>query len=327
MCDHSNKNQFVSQNELHNVISHIDSTLESNIDFMQLQINEINNSYIDIYKSLILNNKQNELIVDKIQYLYEYINEIKTECCNHTPCDSEKRYTLFTDTDKTHFFKIKDNMDMIFITMVAGGGAGGIGCVENMYYCAGGGGGGGACIIKKPVSVTPKTIIKITVGRGGNKNINIDGQDTNVEIITPELNSLNLKTGGGANGNPDYRNTELETNTSGRTGPEMNTSGGKGGYTDLVSILRGNDGENGGISIPSQTSAISGNGGSSILNMGGKGGGNYFSSGGTGGSLINIIGEDGNYGSGGGGSAPRVKININDKLSGNGGDGMVLIEW
>lgn len=323
--------------DIQNLISHVDETIEKNIDFVQYQLNKINEAYIKIFKDLQQTTiKQNEIIT-QLTELCE-----NTQPCNHQ-CNTQSSNIMYTDTSQTHIFK--PTTKIIFVTMVGGGGAGGLGYVSGSYYYAGGGGGAGACIIKKPIEIEENTIIKITIGKGGSLLDNIDGQNTIVEIITPNKTYTIIATGG-TNGNPKKTDSVINSNAPTYLTPSsstyINVSGGKGGNSDLASFLKGSDGENGNVSIPSQAMAIGGNGGSSALykggngggyrdsnsmHKGGNGGGNYFSSGGTGGTVDNMMGEDGKYGSGGGGCCPRVKIDFTQKLSGDGGNGMVLIEW
>ena len=224
---------------------------------------------------------------------------------------TKENYVLFTDTEQYHFYKIKADINVIFVTMVAGGGAGGIGFIDNHYYYAGGGGGAGSCMIGVPLDVKKGAILKIRVGKGGNSASNIDGQNSTVEVLNGDEVETTLTAYGGKNGKPNRESNGLFV---------KKLEGGKGGNTDLASFTKGNNGENGNISIPSQSPAVAGSGGSSAFSVGGKGGG--FK-----GFEHNLIGSDGKFGSGGGGSCPRVVIDTSKKVSGSGGDGMVKIEW
>lgn len=313
---------------IQNIVSHVDETIYTNIDFIQHQINEINNSYIDIYNNLIIDKNKQEKTIEQLNefctYLIHSNNKCDSDSCdekselipNHIHTCCKPRLQLFVNVNETQTFI--PTTDIIFITMVGGGGAGGIGYIEGMYFYSGGGGGAGSCIIKKPVMIKPETVIKIKVGNGGCQNNDGDGKDTIVEIINLS-ETITIIASGGFSGNPKYIDNCVCY--------DKNISGGKGGCTELVCFLKGNDGEDGIVSIPSHMCAIGGNGGASSMHIGGKGGGNYFSGGGSGGHLDNIIGKDGQNGSGGGGSCPRAKINYNSAMSGNGGNGIVIIEW
>lgn len=297
-------------------IYNLEDTTYNNIDFIQNQINKLNNTYVEIYNELKLENKRYEQIYNEINNIYTIIDCDNPSICCSNPEDQLNicNKIVYTDTTNIKSYKIEENICMILVTMVAGGGAGGIGFIKDMFYYSGGGGGAGSCCIKKPIHVVIGTILNIKVGKGGNLNTNMNGEDSYIEFIHPSGKKTTLVTVGGNNG---YSSLLME----------LNVDGGKGGKSDLCGVFDGCDGSNGTISIPSAFSAVGGNGGSSIFYKGGNGGGNYFNNGGLGGDIINIIGQDGQFGSGGGGSAPKSNIDITQKLSGNGGDGMVIIEW
>ena len=265
------------------------------------------------------NNTRYEQFLSEIENIYDLIN-INNECIENVNmekvscCPFRK---VYTDTTKIHKFIIDMEIDLMFVTIIGGGGAGGIGYIKNMYYYSGGGGGASACFIKKPIEVKKGSILKIKVGKGGNINCCRDGEDSFVEILTCDNNKNIVCVEGGKNGKSSLCF-------------DGKVDGGKGGKNSYNKCFDGKDGKNGSISIPSQFLCYGGMGGNSHFYLGGDGGGSYFSlggNGGNGGNSANIIGCDGKYGSGGGGSAPKCNIDKNEKLSGDGGDGIVIIEW
>jgi len=64
------------------------------------------------------------------------------------------------------FFRVPDNVDIIYVTAIAGGGSG---CTFIMsgYHGGGGGGGSGAYCVNYPLKVIPGSEISIIVGAGG----------------------------------------------------------------------------------------------------------------------------------------------------------------
>jgi hypothetical protein len=306
-----NKNEDKNKNnvDITKLLNGIDETFYDNVDYLQQQINMINESYNEIKNELLNNNTNTNTNVnvnynELIDNMNEKIDNIECICVNS---DSKKQ--VFVDTNLIHTIIIPKNIDFIYLTMVAGGGAGGIGHINNMFYYSGGGGGSGAALINKPIMVEEGDIINIKVGKGSDIRNDIKGENSYIEIINKGI----ITVSGGENGYPSLTKC-------------ANISGGKGGESHLC-MLKGCDGKNGITSLPSFASAIGGNGGSSIFFEGGKGGGSYFDEGGCGGSIGNLIGKDGHHGSGGGGSCPKTNINMDMYVSGNGGDGIVIIEW
>ena len=227
---------------------------------------------------------------------------------------AEPNKLFFADTDKTHKFVIDKDICIIFITAVAGGGAGGVGCIDGLKNISGGGGGSGASIIKKPVVVDIGATISITIGKGGSSNTCEHGQNTTIKIMTCKGQKEVICLDGGKNGHP-YAVDDIKF-----------TEGGNGGKS-CIELMQGKKGDSGIISYPSQMCSNGGNGGGSHFYDGGKGASNVFDCGGKGGTSFKGIGENGKFGSGGGGSSPKMRIDLKKKLSGNGGSGFVLIEW
>lgn len=208
----------------------------------------------------------------------------------------------YINPTKVYRYTINRPINIIYVTMIGGGGAGGIGHLDGYYY-SGGGGGAGACFFRKPFPIVKGCVLNITVGMGGDISKNEHGQPSYIEIIYPDGNNKTLSVEGGKNGKSDNTlNTDV--------------SGGHGGKSEFVSIYDGNKGENGQQGLPSFASVYGGKGGSSMLSHGGKGG-----------TEDNLIGIDGIFGGGGGGSVPRILTNMKGKLSGNGGSGLIIIEF
>lgn len=294
------------------LLTHIDNVLDHNIDYLQKQINEIKSAYIDVYKDLQKINKNQKMMIKKYQSEPKCSHTIPSHVTSSC-CPNRK---VYTDYSTIHTLAIPQGVNMIFLTMVGGGGAGGVGCINGFYYYAGGGGGAAACLVKKPVMITGLTILKITVGKGGNQLLGEHGTNSIVEIYTDHICLSSIVVSGGENGHPRYKCDMANISTSGG-------HGGKSAYC----LLDGSNGEDGTTALPSQMCACTGNGGASIMCCGGKGGSNYFSSCNIE-TFVSPYGQNGELGSGGGGSCPQsMSTECQDKLSGLGGNGMVMVEW
>lgn len=316
--------EFIDDNFKYNqLIDTIDSQIGQNLDFVQYEINTINDSFKEVINELKIENEKYKITINEINNIHDTIDNIlikinncncnnncNSNCVNICNCDCKKK--IYTDTTQSHTLVINNDIKFIYLTMVGGGGAGGVGFVKNIYYYSGGGGGSGACVINKPISVTIGTIITITVGKGSDARYDLKGGDTFIEILYPDLRKEVILVNGGKNGNP-----LIECNQS--------VKGGEGG-SNYLCIFKGCNGHDGLISLPSYACANGGNGGSSCFYKGGNGGSSYFNSGGNGGCIVNLLGENGVFGSGGGGSCPKSKINLECRISGCGGDGIVIIE-
>jgi len=313
-------NNLPTSTKLLDNIVNLDIQMNDNIDFMQNQINNINNSYKEIINEILIENNRYKILVDEVNNINEKIDDIEIKLiesgcsiqydgtCNHG-CGK----MIYTDVTKINVFVVEHDIEFLYLTMVAGGGAGGIGFVDGIFYYSGGGGGGGSCIINKPISVTKGTILHIKVGSGGDSKSGRHGSDSYVEILYTTHKKEIILTSGGANGHPTKD-------------MDHDVSGGCGGHSHLC-MFDGCNGHPGETSIPSHGCSKGGCGGTSIFYKGGNGGGNYFGTGGKGGTIDRIVGENGKYGSGGGGSCPKLIIDPTERLSGNGGDGVVIIEW
>jgi hypothetical protein len=308
-CDCDNLDE-----KLLEIVNNVDTQMNQNIDFIQQQLNMISTSYLEVIKELHIDNNRYSTLINEINNITEEINDFKMPLLNtgteHDNCECCKM--IYTDTTQIHKYVIKNDIKFIYLTMVGGGGAGGIGFIQNMYYYSGGGGGSGACVINKPICVEIGTIIKIKVGKGSDARFDLCGENTYVEILYPNLTKITVCASGGRNGRP----SSIE---------DPNVDGGCGGKSYLC-MLKGCRGKDGTISLPSYTSANGGDGGSSIFYKGGDGGCSYFSDGGLGGTVTNLLGENGKFGSGGGGSCPKSNIDRTNRISGLGGDGVVIIE-
>lgn len=285
---------------------------ENDSEFMQLQINALNQNCQSILKKMECKNNQYQQLISEIDDLRLLLGTHEDTMTTVTNKECHK-CVIYREIDKIYQFKIDKDINLAFLTMVGGGGAGGIGFVKGMYYYSAGGGGAGACYIKKPIEVQKGAIINIKVGKGGCITNNTNGEDSYVEIIHINGKKEVIIANGGKNGFPSMILDDA-------------IKGGDGGES-INHCLSGNSGNPGKISIPSRYVAMGGDGASSHFYKGGAGGGNYFAKGGNGGNESIILGLDGSFGSGGGGSAPRMQLNMEEILSGNGGNGMVMIEW
>jgi hypothetical protein len=190
-----------------------------------------------------------------------------------------------------------------------GGGGGGGGALNNNTASGGGGGGGGASTVISSLSVTPLSVINITVGASGP---------------------------GGANGNPGANGTTGGTTTfagtysatggTGGSGATTGTTGGAGGaggagsFTGGTGVAGSGGGAYGGAGGGSGGTAANGNTGSEftagVAVTGGGAGGNGSDASGVGGTAGNAPG-------GGGGGSYEKGTTIMD--GGAGAAGQIVI--
>ena len=182
------------------------------------------------------------------------------------------------------------DIPMVWLTMIGGGGAGGIGQNGSMFS-GGGGGGAGAALVSVPIAVNSRQSLQLFVGQGGTAS-NPDGQDSIVRLYDVNNNLISQFTAQGGKG-------------------ALFDVAGASGVASAKHVLSGDNGAAGSIVMPSMGSAPGGNGGSSFFAAGGLGALTA-----TNGSLT---GTNGVNGSGGGGSA------IGSSAGGNGGNGFIRI--
>ena len=235
------------------------------------------------------------------------------ESCCYTLMRPDIVYTIINNLE---------NSRIAYITMCAGGGAGGVGCISGIYFISGGGGGAGCTIQHKPVLIKPNQQLHIKLGRGGVASKNRNGEKSYLRLVELDRIVYELSLDGGKNGHPLLCELEKDKQFT-----IESTTGGLGGQSKLKECLSGCDGKKGLIGIPSQMVSLGGSGGCNVLELGGDGGANVVCEGGYGGnnSNIDIIGGNGMYGSGGGGSCPLSNHQI-PQLSGNGGDGFATVQ-
>lgn len=202
-------------------------------------------------------------------------------------------------TPGTYSLTIPAGVRKIFVTAAAGGGGGGNHPTADYSTCAGG--GGGACIIGQAYTVTPGSVLSITVGAGG-----VGAGKQNVTAATAGGNtiigSLVTLIGGGA----------ASSNTPGTAG---GSNAGNGGT--------GNQGGGGGGGGGSYGKGGDGGANNSTNSSPGNNGQDGYSHGGAGGTGSNIKPpQNGLLGGGGGGSG-----RTNYHPGANGGNGFVVIEW
>ena len=284
-------------------------------------------------------------LVNHINNLYDIMDGNYIKLINIPKCPQSKSIVI-TDYSKISNIIVEEDYKTVFVTAIAGGGAGGFGFVDNFYFYSGGGGGAGACCIKKPYPVKKGSIINVKIGKGGSAHNKINGDNTQVTIYYTKDETYECLLNGGENGHPKLCDNISQTNITTVNGQKnitmandqknitivndqpctIQVDGGQGG-TNHTDLLKGESGFSGNIALPSNIRAIGGNGGSTFMYEGGNGGGNYFHQGGASGNINTIIGSDGLYGSGGGGSAPKSNLNFEEKISGIGGNGIVIMEF
>ena len=215
---------------------------------------------------------------------------------------------VYTQSDKPYKLFIVKNVSKIFVTLIGGGGAGGLGYISNDYYYSGGGGSSGVYARRIPFIIKDNYTVEILVGKGGDLSKKKNGDVSRVKIFDSKNHLVNdIIVNGGKNGHP-------------HTLTDTSVDGGEIVMDPGAYIGDGTNGEDGSVTLPSQSNIRGGKGADSIFAPGGVGGGGNHNS-------IKFIGGDGLFGSGGGGSAPRGNPSLSAKLSGNGGDGFVMIEF
>lgn len=331
-CKKHNKKIHNKYNNKCSIFNNFDVIAENHnvtTDFLQKQLNTLNCKIGSIDGIQNCNNERYLQLLREVDYLI-LNTEKNADTINDCECDknSDNR-VVYTDTSTIHRLIIKKDIKFVFITMTGGGGAGGIGFVNGIYYCSAGGGGAGSCCIKIPLCVQKNDVLCIKVGKGGDIKTNTHGSDSYVELIRNCERDV-IIADGGINGKP-YFNSLCELKSSDITNNDIDElSGGNGGINLLNKCFSGENGENGIITVPSQLQACGGNGGNNNFYSGGTGGKNYFHSGGDGGNEhlnTSPVGLSGKFGSGGGGSASIMNHSNLCVLSGNGGDGFVIIEY
>lgn len=288
-----------------NIIESIDNQISNNNDFIQNQVNLLNNSYIEIINELKTENNRYQVVINEINNINETLDEFKinnVNCCkpsncNHNCCCGK---IVYTDVTKIHIFVVEIDIQFVYITGVGGGGSSGISCISGMYYISASGGNSSEGIIRRPYKVTIGTIIKISLGKGGDINDNPNGTDTIIEITRPDKTKETIIIKGGKHGNP--LNCEFDVSPS---IPEDSDN------CFFPSCL----GQPGNISLPSYICAVNAIGGASLLFSPGKGGNSLLYS-------KSNIELDGKYGSGGSANLPST-----NRIAGKGGDSLVIIEW
>lgn len=322
--------QSINTNSCSTYSTHSDSYINTNTT--STDITSIRRS-IDTIDNILINDKCtiSECVEDNILAIDKCIcsKDVKYD---NIIIDGKSTHNIYIDNpDQVYEFQI-NCVNVCFLTMVAGGGAGGIGFIKDIKYYSGSGGGSGACIIKRPIKIKKCSILRVKVGKGGTLMTN-NGEDSEVEIINCGTISECIKVFGGCNGSPSYE--EVEYYRTHDIPSDKVFFGGCSGKHDQCDTFSGRKGADGNISYMSQLLLSGGCGCSNIFMSGGKGGSSIFMVGGSGGlckSITNydknlLIGCDGKFGSGGGGSCARLKPNYSEKLSGNGGNGFILIEW
>lgn len=323
-------------------INNIDSHIEKETDYIQLQINNLNKKCLEMQKIQCNNDQRYKNIIDELNNLHDidqytdnnHFNDDNDKCFSDNDCGIKKG--VYDDPTKKYSFKYtRDEPKIILVTAVGGGGAGGIGNVINNYYFSGGGGGAGACVIQRPVKLVKNTIITVRVGKGGNSKYGSKATDSYVKFRFPDCTKILIIAKHGECGKSTYEKIcelhELyDHNPKKKITMEILEKyicHGNGGKNMIdIDVLNGQDGKPGNIAIPSFLCLCGGNGGNSMMYGGGKGGSNFMGPGGSGGTSDMMTGCDGQYGSGGGGSVPlSLSSHHRDKYSGNGGNGIVII--
>lgn len=239
-------------------------------------------SQIKKYVEMFMSNMSNTM--NSVEFNNQKINDVVAITTKNIMIENNTEYIIPLETSQ------------LFITMVAGGGSGGLGTIRNNFMYSGGGGGGGGGQMKLPVKLIRENKddeIKLVcnIGKGGDSN-NRDGGDTIIDIYRNNIFIETYKvTGGKAGGDGSL-------NEGGEPGIGINY------------IYNGCKGEKGSINL------------SSHVPLGGKGGSSVYFNGGKGMSYdIRETLCDGKYGGGAGGSIPHIE-RVN-----KGGDGIIILEY
>ena len=241
---------------------------------------------------------------------------------------------LFTSSGT---YTVPAGVSTIYISGVAAGGnggAGGAGSGNSTGYGGGAGGGGGAgdSVVKQPFSVTPGTVLTVTIGAHG---VNTTVSGTGVSLtLTPggdgAAGSASSGSVGGAGGNGGGcgRPQNLAATGGGAFNGGAGTQNGGGGG--------GNAGGNGGNGASSQlvsggngTSNRGGGGGAGACSpwgVGGAGGAGGSTGGGNGVAGTAATGYGAGGGGGGGGGAASAAAGSGG-IGGNGSPAMIMIEY
>lgn len=241
-------------------------------------------------------------------------------------------------------FTVPNGVRSIDLFCVGGGGSGGAGGgVPNIpaRTDGGGGGGGGRTTVLKGYTVTPGSVLTVTVGAGGSAVGGYNHEDFYVDGIAGSASSIKLgsttvisATGGNGGINGGWLPNGGKGGSGGgggmSSGPNTTTVAGGAGGTN------GGSGGNGGFAtLPAQT-AVGGTGqgtttrafgeAANTLYAGGGGGGSYklpgsSGAGGGGAGGTTAGGYSGTVSTGGGGGGTL------DGKSGAGGTGIVIIRW
>jgi len=210
--------------------------------------------------------------------------------------EEKKKHSLLIDNDVVT--EIPHGIKEIFLSLVGGGGAGGLGIIKDGISFSGGGGGAGHGLRGISVQIADNPHIKVDchIGKGGD-GVSPVGGDTIVKIIVNGSVYLTLTGGGGSPG-----------------GSGISNNGGLGGKLNGENIRASNsNGNKGSACIPSHP-PTGGSGGTSLFAAGGKG---------TSYHLQDLSEGNGKWGSGGGGKIPTSPYEVPTK----GGDGFVIIEY
>ena len=118
------------------------------------------------------------------------LEKSSNKCCSISTNSSSIK--LFKYTGKVESLYLKENA-FVLLNAVAGGGAGGNSSF-GVYPLSGGGGGGGGAAVNSLYQVTVNQTISLYVGKGGDINGDIDGEDSYM-IINGKKYTLHGGTG------------------------------------------------------------------------------------------------------------------------------------
>lgn len=208
--------------------------------------------------------------------------------------DEKNKHSLLIDEDSV--VDIPLGVKEIFLSLVGGGGAGGLGVIKDGISFSGGGGGAGHGFGSIPIKITDNSVVTLEckIGKGGN-GVTPPGGNTSVNIVVNGNVYTCLIGGGGHPGGNGFTN-----------------NGGLGGVLNGQNV-RAKGGVKGSANITSYP-PIGGSGGASLFAAGGKG---------TSYHMRDHSESNGKWGSGGGGKIPTSPYETPTK----GGDGFVIVEY
>lgn len=237
--------------------------------------------------------------------------EKQDEILNKLKNGAMKRNIVFFDTPGTYQWMCPEGVEVVHLTMFAGGGSGAI--VRNGASLLALGGGGGSYVDNKPIKVVPGTTYSLVVGAGGAGVVITDSTNFTEGNAGGSSSAFGILCVGGLKGKaPNALNDHLTKRPAGNS-PLCN----RGTTYSLIQKLDQIQTYSDSAVTSSTRFGIGG-----IFMMPATGGGAGFGDGGDSNDHINPVA----LGAGSGGS---LRVNVSDPptYTAKGGDGIIIIEY